>query len=203
MLHLLQKLIDEFDGRFRSSNSIQIDRIWFTKEMWDRVRAVLDSTIEGVPSKSLKDSFDEVVASLPEGAQINIRDSMSKDQSLSWTMFRWGWAMAPRGIHPRELWTALDGNPEVDPSVKDALDAARACAETADEQQDAYVVDSGATCIDWDEDPKNQLSIILKKDGTVAYAAYYHGQQSWGNAKGPKFMAALLQFAGSKNEVHS
>lgn len=35
------KLIEEFDGRFRSGNSIETDRIWLTKEQWQIIREAL------------------------------------------------------------------------------------------------------------------------------------------------------------------
>jgi len=36
------KLIEEFDGRFRSGNSVPIDRIWLTKEQWETIRKALE-----------------------------------------------------------------------------------------------------------------------------------------------------------------
>lgn len=37
----LRGLVEEYDGRFRSSNSIPVDRIWLTKGMWEQMRESL------------------------------------------------------------------------------------------------------------------------------------------------------------------
>lgn len=69
--------------------------------------------------------------------------------------------------------------------------------------QEAYTSHQGSTCIDWDDDPKNQFSIIVK-DGRVTYAAYRDGAKVFGVAKGSQFMAALRGFAaaGGAQEMH-
>lgn len=38
-----QKFIEEYNGRFRSGNSIPVDRIWMTKEMWLQLRDLLET----------------------------------------------------------------------------------------------------------------------------------------------------------------
>lgn len=66
-----------------------------------------------------------------------------------------------------------------------------------DEGQDAYTTEQGSTCIDWDDDPQNQLSVIVN-DGRVTFAAYHHGEKVHGLAKGPVFIGALQRFSGAQ-----
>lgn len=55
----------------------------------------------------------------------------------------------------------------------------------------AYVSHAGSVCLDWDDDPCNTLSLIIKGDGDVGYAAYFDGEQVHGSVK----------FAGSLGTV--
>lgn len=74
--------------------------------------------------------------------------------------------------------------------------------QAPEEIQDAYTSHQGSICIDWDDDPKNQFSIIVK-DGRVTYSAYRDGMKVFGVAKGPQFIAALRGFAGaSAQDMH-
>jgi hypothetical protein len=42
---------------------------------------------------------------------------------------------------------------------------------------DAYVSHAGSICFDWDESPGNTLSLILKPNKIVGYAAYFDGEK--------------------------
>jgi len=48
---------------------------------------------------------------------------------------------------------------------------------------DSYVTPTGSLCFDWDEDSKNQLSIVLQSKGRIAYAAYFDGDRMHGSAR--------------------
>lgn len=53
---------------------------------------------------------------------------------------------------------------------------------------ESYVTSSGSLCFDWDEDPRNQFSIILQAGGRIAYAGYFDGDRVNGSSR---FGAAL------------
>jgi hypothetical protein len=56
--------------------------------------------------------------------------------------------------------------------------------------------DTGSVCIDWDADPKRQLSLICKRDGTVGFAAYIDGERVRGpDAMVPEFFDVLRRLA--------
>jgi len=40
----LDALVEEFDGRFRSGNHIPVDRIWLTRDMWERMRDIITAS---------------------------------------------------------------------------------------------------------------------------------------------------------------
>lgn len=48
---------------------------------------------------------------------------------------------------------------------------------------ESYITPTGSVCFDWDEDPKNQLSIVLQPGGRVGYAAYFDGDRTHGSAR--------------------
>lgn len=59
---------------------------------------------------------------------------------------------------------------------------------------DWYTLESGSIAVDWDHDLSRQLSIILKKDGSVAYAANVNGKKMHGpNAMTPEFYDVLRE----------
>lgn len=47
---------------------------------------------------------------------------------------------------------------------------------------DPYISESGSICFDWDEDPENQFSILLKEGNKISYAAYFSGEKVNGAA---------------------
>lgn len=78
--------------------------------------------------------------------------------------------------------------------LREELDKTNAgYAAAPEEAPEPYISHTGATCIDWDDDPKNQLSIIVK-DGHTTFAAFHNGEKSCGEASGPRFMIALRRF---------
>lgn len=66
---------------------------------------------------------------------------------------------------------------------------------------DAYVSEQGSVTVDWDDDPQRQLSIMVKRDGSVSFAAYANGQRFSGDAKSPEFWRALSALAASGQGV--
>lgn len=59
---------------------------------------------------------------------------------------------------------------------------------------DWYTTESGSLAVDWSHDLSRQLSLILKKDGTVAYAAFIDGKKLHGaNAMTPEFYDVLRE----------
>lgn len=63
--------------------------------------------------------------------------------------------------------------------------------ERVKETSDWYISESGSYVVDWDEDPNRQLSIMLKPDGTVAFAIYANGERIHGNAMSQEFWRGL------------
>lgn len=59
---------------------------------------------------------------------------------------------------------------------------------------EASVTASRNLSFDWDDDPQNQLTIILQSDGRISYAAYFSGDRVHGiaNSKGGRFPEELL-----------
>lgn len=47
---------------------------------------------------------------------------------------------------------------------------------------DAHVTAARNLSFDWDDDPQNQLSIIIHADGRLSYAAYFRGDRVHGTA---------------------
>lgn len=47
---------------------------------------------------------------------------------------------------------------------------------------ECYYTPEGSICFDWDEDPQNQLSVMLQKSNRIAYAAYRAGERVHGSA---------------------
>lgn len=47
---------------------------------------------------------------------------------------------------------------------------------------DPYVTESGSICLDWDDNPQWQLSILLKNQNRVSFAAYFSGEKVNGSA---------------------
>lgn len=45
-----------------------------------------------------------------------------------------------------------------------------------------YVSHEGSICLDWYQDPENQISILLQDDNRIAYAAYFAGERVNGSA---------------------
>jgi hypothetical protein len=59
----------------------------------------------------------------------------------------------------------------------------------------AYVHE-GTICIDWDRDPKRQMSIMVLKDGAVCWAIYLNGERLNGpDADTPEFIAAVHRWS--------
>lgn len=48
---------------------------------------------------------------------------------------------------------------------------------------EAYITPSGSICLDWDEDPRYQLSILLKDKNQIAFAAYFLGEKVHGSTR--------------------
>lgn len=48
---------------------------------------------------------------------------------------------------------------------------------------DAYLSGEGSLCFDWDEEPDNQLSILVGANHRIAFAAYRHGVRSHGHGQ--------------------
>jgi hypothetical protein len=46
---------------------------------------------------------------------------------------------------------------------------------------DAYTSHAGSICLDWDANPKNVLSLIIKPYGFIGYACYFDGEKSHGS----------------------
>ena len=59
------------------------------------------------------------------------------------------------------------------------------------EDNDAYISHHGSICVDWDDDPKRQLSIMVRPDGRVLFAAYVNSEKFHGGIKTPVFWDAL------------
>ena len=66
-------------------------------------------------------------------------------------------------------------------------------AASSTQAGDWYVSDEGSVCIDFDHDPKHQLSLMCQKDGQVRFAAYVNGATFTGNAMNPSDMAPVVQ----------
>lgn len=45
-----------------------------------------------------------------------------------------------------------------------------------------YVSEAGSLCLDWDGNPQNQLSIMIQRNGRIAFAAYFAGERVNGSA---------------------
>jgi hypothetical protein len=45
-----------------------------------------------------------------------------------------------------------------------------------------YVAHTGSVTFDWDEDPQNQLALILQSSGRISFAAYFSGEKVNGSA---------------------
>lgn len=50
----------------------------------------------------IEKAFELELQKLPIGAQRNIRESMARNESLSWTMFKAGWEAATKSLEQRE-----------------------------------------------------------------------------------------------------
>jgi hypothetical protein len=95
----------------------------------------------------------------------------------------------------------LQADAEGVPVVFDALDAVgRLVAMLPSDMPsvaEAYVSESGCLNFDWDEDPENQLSIMLPDENSVAFAAYNEGDRVHGTvrfgARLPEAMAAAVR----------
>lgn len=48
---------------------------------------------------------------------------------------------------------------------------------------DPYVTEAGSICLDWDDDPNCQLSVLLKDRGQVAFSAYFSGEKVNGSTR--------------------
>lgn len=48
---------------------------------------------------------------------------------------------------------------------------------------DPYITESGSICLDWDENPDCQLSVLLKDRGQVAFSAYFSGEKVNGSTR--------------------
>jgi hypothetical protein len=48
---------------------------------------------------------------------------------------------------------------------------------------DPYVSDAGSVCLDWDANPTCQLSVMLKANHQIAFAAYFRGEKVHGSAR--------------------
>jgi hypothetical protein len=48
---------------------------------------------------------------------------------------------------------------------------------------DPYVSDCGSIALDWDFDPRFQLSIMLKENNQIAFAAYFSGEKVHGSSR--------------------
>lgn len=48
---------------------------------------------------------------------------------------------------------------------------------------DPYVSEMGGIDLDWDSDPKCQISIMLKDQGQIAFAAYFSGEKVHGSTR--------------------
>lgn len=59
---------------------------------------------------------------------------------------------------------------------------------------DWYTMD-GVHHFDLDNDPQRLLSIMLKPDGSVVFAAYVNGRKFSGNAMAPEFRHAIKALA--------
>lgn len=46
-----------------------------------------------------------------------------------------------------------------------------------------YISEVGSVCLDWDENPQCQLSVLLKERGQIAFAAYIAGESVYGSTQ--------------------
>ncbi|WP_303748375.1 hypothetical protein [Stenotrophomonas pigmentata] len=46
---------------------------------------------------------------------------------------------------------------------------------------DAYTSHLGSICLDWDNNPENVFSLIIKPNGHVGYACYFNGERTHGS----------------------
>lgn len=65
-------------------------------------------------------------------------------------------------------------------------------------ETEAHISASGSLCFDWDEDPENQLSIILQGNGRIAFAAYFAGDRVHGTARFRSQLPEELEAAANK-----
>lgn len=63
---------------------------------------------------------------------------------------------------------------------------------------DPYVSHAGSICLDWDQDPNNQFSVMLLDGDRIAFSAYLAGERVNGSADfmGDQLPAQLLLAAG-------
>jgi len=80
-------------------------------------------------------------------------------------------------------------------AIEAAIAALTASPQEAQEGEWYTNPDTGSHCVDWDGDPKRQLSILLKNDGSVGFAAYAYGQRFHGDAMSEDFWHALAALA--------
>jgi len=72
------------------------------------------------------------------------------------------------------------------------IDSAGKVEAPAEMEPDWYTrKDTGTHHFDLDDDPQRQLSIMLRRDGTVGFAVYAEGQKFHGDAASPEFWQAL------------
>lgn len=86
-------------------------------------------------------------------------------------------------IRALNVWQQLaDSDVELDPSISlETLKRVFACLPPGLPETEAYVSHAGSVCLDWDDNPTNTLSLIIKAGGQVAYASYFDGERSFGS----------------------
>lgn len=59
---------------------------------------------------------------------------------------------------------------------------------------DPYISESGSICLDWDDNPASQLSVLIKDDGQIGFAGYFAGESVHGstNFSGRNLPESLL-----------
>lgn len=79
----------------------------------------------------------------------------------------------------RNVWAqVVASGDQIHPSINlDLLKRVFALLPPGLPEVEAYVSHAGSVCLDWDDNPDNTLSLIIKGDGHVGYAAYFDGEQ--------------------------
>lgn len=64
-----------------------------------------------------------------------------------------------------------------------------------EDDENAYITEEGSVCIDWCDDPKRQLTLLVQKSGAIRYAMYLDGEKLNGDAMSPEFIRDIYRWS--------